>query len=199
MLCDADLPDAGERQRLASAADQKATVFVAPDRRRVAMHNRKLERPLIGHALIGAVHVLSRGGVQVDVFDVPAGPVTVGSATAEHHWLRAPAAWAPDQHSRQVRSASEVERITEAPADEPVLVWAWINEARGWVRARFFGPSVGKPEDEACGTACMVLSERLGRELDVLHGMHGSSIAVKPCGDVVQCTGRCVIDEGAAR
>jgi hypothetical protein len=48
-----------------------------------------------------------------------------------------------------VHAPAEVDAIEEPPVDEPVQVW--IDESCGWVGARQFAPSEGKPEDEARG------------------------------------------------
>ena len=126
-------------------------------------------------------------------------PATVFVAEDGVEWLFAPAAWSPNARHRRVESPAEVEDLTGAPADEPVQVWAWLDEAAGVVRARMFAPSEGKPEDEACGSASMVLAGRLGRELRVVHG-RGSVIQVRPELDGIRLGGRCVVTQlaGAA-
>jgi predicted PhzF superfamily epimerase YddE/YHI9 len=55
-----------------------------------------------------------------------------------------------------------------------------------------FAPSEGKPEDEASGSASMVLAVALGRDLTVVHGQ-GSVIHARPRGAGVNLGGRCVV------
>jgi predicted PhzF superfamily epimerase YddE/YHI9 len=112
----------------------------------------------------------------------------------EHNreWLHAPAGWSPNNRHRQVATVAEVESLLGAPADEPIQVWSWLDESAGLVRARMFAPSEGKPEDEACGSASMVLAVALGRDLTVVHGQ-GSVIHARPRGSGVDLGGRCVV------
>jgi predicted PhzF superfamily epimerase YddE/YHI9 len=194
LLFDEPLPESDERQRIAAAADEIATVFIAPDHRHVALHNRKLERPLISHALVGATQVCRHLGIPVDHFSLTPTDVPVWTDESGCHWLRAPAELSANDNLRQALFVEEVEEIESAPSDEPVLVWAWIDQRAGIVRARFFGPSVGKPEDEACGSACMVLAEQLQLPLTVYHGRHRSLIKLVPTPDGVECGGHCTLD-----
>ncbi|MGC4936657.1 PhzF family phenazine biosynthesis protein [Kribbella sp. DT2] len=187
----AGMPSADERQHLATGATEPATVFVAEDLRTVRIHNRLLERRFAGHPLLGTAAVLRSLGHAPSVFATEAGEVEVW-AEGSVEWLFAPANWSPDVRHRQAESPAGVEGLTGAPADEPVQVWAWLDEVAGVVRARMFAPSEGKPEDEACGSASMVLAGRLGRELRVVHG-RGSVIRVRPEGDGVRLGGRCLV------
>jgi len=107
-------------------------------------------------------------------------------------WLYAPSGWSPNTQHRQLSNPAGLEALREAPPDEPVQVWAWLDEPAGLVRARMFAPSEGKPEDEACGSASMVLATRLGRELTIVHGK-GSVIHVRPRSQGVHLGGRCVV------
>ncbi|WP_344941273.1 hypothetical protein [Actinomadura miaoliensis] len=86
-----------------------------------------------------------------------------------------------------------MEALLESPPDEPVQVWAWIDEAAGLIHARQFAPSEGKPEDEACGSACMALSTLPARPLTVVHG-RGSAIRVRPRDTEVDLGDACMID-----
>jgi len=185
------LPAAAVRQEVARTAPAPATVFVDADRFDVRIHNPKLERPFAGHPLLGTVAVLCELGRTPETLSAPAGHVRVWSADGLC-WLHAPAGWSPNARHRQVATAAEVEALTGPPADEPVQVWAWVDEPAGVVRARQFAPSEGKPEDEACGSASMVLAAALGRPLTVSHG-RGSVIHVRPRGAGVDLGGRCLV------
>jgi predicted PhzF superfamily epimerase YddE/YHI9 len=58
-----------------------------------------------------------------------------------------------------------------------------------------FAEEYGIPEDEATGSAAVVLAARLGREIDVRQG-RGSRILARPLGDgMVEIAGRVVLDE----
>ncbi|MEU6033899.1 PhzF family phenazine biosynthesis protein [Actinomadura sp. NPDC047616] len=193
VLADDELPGPQERQKIAAGAPAPATVFVAPDRRQVRIHNRMLERPFAGHPLLGTAAVLRNIGKPVDRLATPAGEVSLWRDDEGAEWLHAPSHWSPNTYHRRVSSPAEVEALLEPPPDEPVQVWAWIDEAAGLVRARRFAPSEGKPEDEACGSACMVLSTLPARPLTVVHG-RGSVIRVRPRDTGVDLGGARVID-----
>ncbi|HEX2313636.1 MAG TPA: PhzF family phenazine biosynthesis protein [Thermomonospora sp.] len=186
-----DLPDRPERQRIAARSPAPATVFVAPDGRSVRIHNRKLERPFAGHPLLGTAAVLRHLGTPADTLETPAGTVPLWHDHGTE-WLQAPSRWSPPVTHRRLTTPADVEALTEAPPDEPVQVWAWIDETSGTVRARQFAPSEGKPEDEACGSATMVLATLLGRPLTVHHG-RGSLIHAHPHGTAVNLGGLCTI------
>jgi predicted PhzF superfamily epimerase YddE/YHI9 len=192
-LYDEPVPCAAERQIIAASAPEPATVFVAADRHHVDLHNRKLERRFIGHALLGAVEVLRSLGEDVRRLTLPVGDVEFWLGADGMQWLHAPSAWSPNANHRQVSSPAEIDAMTGAPPDEPVQVWAWIDEAVGLVRARQFAPSEGKPEDEACGSGSMVLADKLGRSLTIRHGRE-SVIRVEPRNDGVDLGGFCTID-----
>jgi predicted PhzF superfamily epimerase YddE/YHI9 len=194
VLHDGPVPEAKERQRVATANAELATAFVAADRLSVELHNRKLERRFIGHALLGTAAALADAGLAPTRLMLPVGAVTLWRGEDGMWWLHGRSAWSPNDRHRQVATPQEVDALTTAPPDEPVQVWAWLDEAAGHVRARQFAPSEGKPEDEACGSASMVLAQRLGRNLVVHHGRH-SLILAKPRGDGVDLGGTCVIDE----
>jgi len=193
LLFDEPVPDAQERQRIATATGEPATVFVHADRRRVNVHNRASERRLIGHALLGACEALASIGPSPDLFSLPVGDVPLWTGEDGMRWLHAPSAWSPNDRHRQVATADEVADLGGPPADEPVQVWAWIDEDAGTVRARQFAPSQGKPEDEACGSGCMVLADKLGRDLTVRHGKN-SLIRARPNNGGVDLGGYCILD-----
>ncbi|MEV6521680.1 PhzF family phenazine biosynthesis protein [Longispora sp. NPDC051575] len=193
VLASGALPDAATRQAFAGAAVEPASVFVAPDLRTVRIHNRTVERRFIGHGLLGAAAALCSLGHDPRTFTVPAGDVRLWLDGDGTHWLHAPSEWSPNDRHRQLATAGEVAALTGPPPDEPVQVWAWSDEAAGLVRARQFKPSLGIPEDEACGSASMVLARALGRDLTVLHG-RGSRIHVRPRDQGVDLGGTCVVD-----
>ena len=66
------------------------------------------------------------------------------------------------------------------PPGEWVYAWAWEDEAAGRVRARAFpGRDDGIDEDEATGAAALLLTDRLGRALNITQGA-GSQILTAP-------------------
>lgn len=178
---------------IAAANAEMATAFVAMDRCQVELHNRKLERRFIGHALLGTAAALACDGPSPTRFELAAGTVNLWHDTNGMWWVHAPSAWSPNDRHRQVDTPDQVEALHGPPPDEPVQVWAWLDEVAGHVRARQFAPSEGKPEDEACGSACMVLADHLGRILRVHHGRE-SLILAHPHDGGVGLGGYCTID-----
>ncbi|GAA2735772.1 hypothetical protein GCM10010360_30190 [Streptomyces nogalater] len=69
------------------------------------------------------------------------------------------------------------------PPDEVwgrVYAWAWEDEAAGRIRARAFpGRDDGTGEDEATGAAALLLTDLLGRALNIVQG-RGSQILTAP-------------------
>ncbi len=82
---------------------------------------------------------------------------------------------------RPVADATAVDAMTAPPhpdqdADQ---FWAWIDQQAGTVRARVFAARYGVPQDEACGSASMLLAAHLGRAITIQHGS-GSLVQASP-------------------
>ncbi|SDI46175.1 hypothetical protein SAMN05421505_1547 [Sinosporangium album] len=94
-------------------------------------------------------------------------------------------------------SPEEIDRLTGLPeGGDFTQVWSWIDRGEGRVRARFWAPRIGKGEDEACGSASMLLTLKLDRALEVIHGRYGAVIRTRPVDGVeVELGGRCVLEE----
>ncbi|MEU3251794.1 PhzF family phenazine biosynthesis protein [Streptomyces sp. NPDC006997] len=169
------VPGADERQALAAKLGFSETVFVDdPERGVVDIWTPGTRLPFAGHPCVGVGWLL----------DVPelvtgAGPVGV-RLDGEFSWIEARAEWVPPRTLRRYPSAREVEALAVPPAGEWVYAWAWEDEAAGRVRARAFpGRGDGVEEDEATGAAALLLTERLGRALNITQGL-GSQILTAP-------------------
>lgn len=149
-----------------------------------------------GHPVLATIDVLHRRGHAVREILTKAGPVACSRDGDGVDRLVAPAAWSKPWRHYPMASAAEIDALTELPEGEDFTqVWAWMDEAEGTVRARLWAPRINKPEDEACGSASMILAQSLGRSLTVLHGK-GSVIHVRPVDDVlVELGGRCAVDD----
>jgi predicted PhzF superfamily epimerase YddE/YHI9 len=194
-----DGPAVGEGNRQAVAADLgfSETVFVDDaERGKVRIFTPAVEIPFAGHPVVGTAWLLAREGRGVSALRTPAGEVPVRGAGEWTHAAGRPE-WSPGFEFVQVGSPSEVEALAGPPEEGPaeVGVWAWIDEDAGVVRERVFAEDYGIPEDEATGSAAVVLAARLGRELDVRQG-RGSRILARPLDDgMVEISGRVVLDE----
>ena len=123
----------------------------------------------------------------------PAGPVPAWTSD-DQVWIRAPLGAAPPWRLNHMADARSVDAMTEPlHADQDAdQFWAWIDQQTGTVRARVFAARYGVPEDEACGSASMLLAAHLGRAITIHHGS-GSLIQASPGPDGMADVGGRVI------
>ncbi|GGX52798.1 hypothetical protein GCM10010358_03190 [Streptomyces minutiscleroticus] len=195
------VPEPDDRQAFAAELGFGETVFVDdPERGVVDVYTPTLRLPFAGRACVGTAWLLD-----VPELVTPAGAVGA-RADGEFSWIEARPEWAPPCTLRQYGSAAEVEELAVPPAGVGappapsgrrgrLYAWAWEDEAAGRVRARSFpgraderGDSRsggadarigGTDEDEATGAAALLLTERLGRALNIVQG-GGSQILTAP-------------------
>ncbi|MFF0450372.1 PhzF family phenazine biosynthesis protein [Streptomyces sp. NPDC004609] len=169
-------PDQESRQALAAELGFSRTVFVDdPERGVVDIHAPGLRLPFAGHPLVGAAWLLD-----LEELNPEAGPVWARN-DGEFTWITAHAPWAPPTVIEQYATPDEVDALPVPPPGEGRLyAWAWEDEAAGRVRARAFprrdGPIV---EEEATGSAALLLTDGLGRALNITQG-RGSQILTAP-------------------
>lgn len=193
---------AEQRRELAVRLGVPATVFVRDAERGIVGIYGSYDQEIRfgGHPLLATVEVLHRLGTEVRELTPAAGPVACRREANGTVWLRAPAAWSKPWRFYEMDSPAAIDALTGLPAGEDFTqVWAWMDQQAGRVRARLWAPRIGKGEDEACGSASMLLTLRLGRPLEVVHGQHGSIILTNPVDDVeVELGGRCTVVEAGA-
>ncbi len=138
------------------------------------------ENKFAGHPLVGTSWLLSQVGRRASVLRPPAGEVQTWIEEGLT-WIRGRPEWSPPWESEQLKRAEDVGGLVgpPSPAQDFNQFWAWQDEARGLVRARVFAGREGAPEDEACGSASMLLAHRLQRSITILHGA-GSLIHARP-------------------
>ena len=195
-------PDAlggADPQRIAADLGFSETVFV-DDRltARLRIFTPALELPLAGHPLVGTSWLLHRDGPSPTVLRPPAGDVPTwqdGGLT----WIRAHPAAAPDFDFAELDSAAAIDALEGSPdGGGKTVAWAWIDEAAGTMRVRAFLPDLGVPEDEATGSAALLLCEAAGRPIEIRQGS-ASVIHARPAGDgTVAVGGRVEADEQRA-
>lgn len=190
------IPDPAARQELAFELGFSETVFVDDSATgAVAIYTPAQELPLAGHPLVGTAWLLARRGAPAAELRPPAGPVACGAS--EHGaWIQADPASSPRWELRQLPAAADVDALDAENfgSDAHDYVWAWEDEAAGRVRARAFASGKGIPEDEATGSAALVLGGQLGRILTIAQGA-GSRIQVIPgASGLVRVGGRVVAD-----
>jgi predicted PhzF superfamily epimerase YddE/YHI9 len=191
----AEVPE-GRRQEVATELGFSETVFVddaAAGRIRIFTPGYELD--FAGHPTVGTAWLLGKERAPVEVLRPPAGEVRVrvdGGKT----FVTARPEWGPPWKLYELQDALAVEEATGLPDDEPTgCVWAWVDEAEGTVRSRCFSFDDGIGEDEATGSAAIVLAAALDRPIEILQG-RGSRLDARPFGDgYAEVGGRVVVDE----
>ena len=156
--------------------------------------------PFAGHPLVGTAWLLSRHlGGPVTQLSPPAGSVPTWTSD-DQVWIRAPLAAAPPWRLHHVADATAVDAMTEPPhpdqdADQ---FWAWIDQQVGTIRARVFAARYGVPQDEACGSASMLLAAHLGRTITIHHGSGSLVQASAALSGMADVGGRVVWDHECA-
>lgn len=109
-----------------------------------------------------------------------AGDVAVAH-DGEVTWVHAALDDMPAWRHEQLDSAEAIERLTlqDTAAWEHTMVWAWIDESQGLIRARTFAADWEIPEAQGNGSGSMQLAARLHRTLEVRHG-RGAVIFARP-------------------
>jgi predicted PhzF superfamily epimerase YddE/YHI9 len=155
-----------------------------------------LELPFAGHPTVGTAWLLEREGHPPPVLRPPAGEIEV-RREGELTYVAAPAEWSPPWELIQLPEPAAVVEVAEpAPEDGQLpYYWAWEGEAAGEVRARCFSLEDGIGEDEATGSAAIMLAVELGRALTIHQG-EGSLLHARPLGGGrAEVGGRVVLDE----
>jgi predicted PhzF superfamily epimerase YddE/YHI9 len=172
-----------ERQRVAAELGFSETVYVEDAAGgRIRIFTPGLELPFAGHPTVGTAWLLAKAGSPVAALLTPAGEVGVRIDGEQAHIAARPE-WSPRLDYVELGSPAEVRELNGPPAgSRAAYAWAWIDEAAATIRARCFIEEAGIAEDEATGSAAIVLSDRLGRAVTIHQG-RGSVLAVRPLGD----------------
>jgi predicted PhzF superfamily epimerase YddE/YHI9 len=148
------------------------------------------ELPFAGHPTVGTAWLFRETGAPAATLRPPAGDVPFRHDT-ERTWVRARPEWVHPILIEQLASAADVEgHGGQTMGETGRYIWAWIDEASGILRSRYFATDVGIREDEATGAAAVVMGGLLGRPLTIRQGV-GSEILVRPADDgTVEIGGR---------
>jgi predicted PhzF superfamily epimerase YddE/YHI9 len=191
----AEVP-AGSRQSVAHELGFSETVFVDERRRgRCRIFTPGLELPFAGHPAVGTAWLLAREGDPVEQLRPPAGVVDV-RRDGELTYVGAHADWSPPWELIQLGSPDQVAALAEPPDGEQLaFCWAWEDEDAGTVRARCWSLEDGVGEDEATGSAAIMLCAALDLPLEIHQG-EGSVLHAAPLqGGRAEVGGRVVLDE----
>lgn len=184
------------RQAVAGELGFAETVFVdQAERGTIRIFTPTGELPFAGHPVVGTAWILARTHGELPALHPPAGRVPVHEVGGLTFAAGRPE-WSPEWDFVELGSPREVERLDGPPdGHDAVGVWAWIDESAGLIRARVFAPRYGVAEDEATGSAAILLAARLGRDVDIRQGA-GSEILASPRADgMVEVGGRVELDE----
>ncbi len=185
------------RQGVAEELGFSETVFV-DDRARgeCRIFTPGLELPFAGHPTVGTAWLLAREGEAVGALRPPAGEVPVrweGDST----YVAARAEWSPPWELIELGSPAQVEALDGPPdgREDEIYLWAWADEDAGLVRSRCFSLADGVGEDEATGSAAIMLAAALERPLTIHQG-EGSLLHAVPLGEGrAEVGGRVVLDQ----
>jgi predicted PhzF superfamily epimerase YddE/YHI9 len=195
-LAGADLPPE-RRQGVANELGFSETVFVDDAARgEIRIFTPGLELPFAGHPTVGTAWLLGREGIACDVLRPPAGEIAV-RREGELTYVAARAEWSPPWELIELGGPEQVEAL-DGPLDareDEIYVWAWRDEATGTVRSRCWSLADGVGEDEATGSAAIMLAAALDRPLTIHQG-EGSVLHATPLGEGrAEVGGRVVLDE----
>lgn len=172
------------RQRMALKSGLSEVVFINSKREtRISIYSPKREIAFAGHAAVGASYFFYKVWKDnIHELNCIDGPVDTWQEEGLT-WVRGKLKSAPEWNLKQLESAAEVESLTvkDTSSFEHTMVWSWIDEEKGQVRARTFAPDWGIVEDEANGSGAMRLAALLKRDLTIRHGK-GSLIYARPDG-----------------
>ena len=191
-----EVPEA-RRQAVAHELGFSETVFVEEaESGAVRIFTPGLELPFAGHPTVGTAWLLAREGVPVERLRPPAGAVEV-RAEGDLTFVAARAEWSPAWELIEIGSAGEIAALAGPPAgrEDEIYLWAWIDEEAGKVRSRCWSLADGVGEDEATGSAAIMLAAELDREVSILQGQ-GSRLVARPLGEGrAEVGGRVVLEE----
>ncbi len=182
VVLDGDAVPETRRQALAATLGFSETVFVDDAARGVIrIHTPVAELRFAGHPTVGTGWLLRQLGIGGTMLRPPAGDVATWQ-DRELSWIRARPEWVHEIERIQYPTAPDVDALTGPQgASGSTYAWAWIDEAAGLVRARYFVPAYGIGEDEATGAAAVMMGGLCRRVLEIHQGV-GSVLHVRPGG-----------------
>ena len=192
----AEVP-AGRRQAVAHKLGFSETVFVDyPARGEIRIFTPGLELPFAGHPTVGTAWLLDREGFGCGLLRPPAGEIPI-RRDGELTFVAARAEWSPPWELIELDNPAQIEAL-DGPLDgreDEIYVWAWLDQVAGTVRSRCWSLADGVGEDEATGSAAIMLAVALDRELTIHQG-EGSLLHATPLGaGRAEVGGRVVLDE----
>jgi predicted PhzF superfamily epimerase YddE/YHI9 len=187
------------RQAVAADLGFSETVFVDDAAEgAIRIFTPTAELPFAGHPTVGTGWLFRETGAPATTLRPPAGDVPFRH-DADRTWVRADPAWIHQFRRERLASPAAVDAYIPPSMGEPgIYVWAWLDEAAGTLRARYFPTDYGIAEDEATGAAAVAMGGDLRRDLTIRQGV-GSEILVRPQADgTIEIGGRVALVERRA-
>lgn len=173
------------RAEIAGTLDAIETVFVNDAATyQVSFVHSQGEIDFAGVPALGVAWLFGeREGGPVSQFEGRAGAITV-SREDGLTWVRASLDAMPPWNHVQLTDARAVNQIalSDTVDWEHTMVWAWVDETHGAIRARTFASDWDIPEAQGNGSGSMLLAAMLGRVIEIRHG-EGSVIYARPAVD----------------
>ena len=112
-------------------------------------------------------------------------------------FVTARAEWSPPWELIELGSPAEVEALDGPPGgrEDEIYLWAWAEAEAGVVRSRCFSLADGVGEDEATGSAAIMLAAALDRELTIHQGERLAAARTALGDGRAEVGGRVVLDE----
>lgn len=174
--------DKERRQQIAVKSGFSEVVFInSIENKNISIYSPQREIPFAGHAIVGASYFL-RMKYKISVTQLVGIKGTIETwEESGLTWVRGELSITPHWNYEQLSSSSLIESISteQSVLKEHTVVWAWLDEVKGIIRARTFASDWGIPEDEANGSGSMKLAASLKKELILYHGK-GSIIYARP-------------------
>ncbi len=190
------IPDI-ERQDIARKLNTGETSFVNDiTNAKVSIVHPQGEIGFAGVAALATAWLLSKlQGKPIEAMYTRDGKVKVWQ-DGELTWARTSLSILPPWNYKQLESADAVERMKlDDTADmEHTMMWAWIDEDKGLIRARTFAADWDIPEAQGNGSGSMALAARLSRSIEIKHG-DGAVIFAKPAPDNCADIGGRVVEQ----
>jgi predicted PhzF superfamily epimerase YddE/YHI9 len=170
------------REEIAGNLEAVETAFVNnAEAHQVSFVHGQGEIDFAGVPALGVAWLLGqREGKPISQLEGRGGKITVAHEEGLT-WVRASLNTMPPWNHVQYPDADSVDRISlaETAEWEHTMVWAWINEDDGIIRARTFAADWDIPEAMGNGSGSMLLADLLGRVIKVRHG-EGAVIYARP-------------------
>lgn len=190
------IPDV-QRQSIARELNTGETIFVNNiERANISVMHPQGEISFAGVGILATAYLLAKlRGKPIDKLIGRDGEIAVWQE-GENTWVRTSVDTLPKWHTKQLENTAAVEsiRLHETTKMEHTMVWAWIDENKGLLRARTFAKDWEIPEAEGNGSGAMMLANMLQRAIEIKHGK-GSIIYAKPAvNNFVEIGGRVTED-----